>query len=149
MTVAHLTYCPVADGRSTNRVAPLMRATTASIEWHDGHPAVQVVDAIGVEDGDLVLPRRSGMSPVHNTEVFPILRNMGIDTVVAAGVSTNWAIPLTIAAAADEHFASVVPTDAVVGVPESHHRSMLEHALGFVARLTTVDDLLAEWAAAS
>ena len=47
--------------------------------------------------------------------------------------------------AADEDFAVTVPTDACVGTPPEHHDSMLRHSLAFVARLVTVDELLAEW----
>ena len=84
--VAHLTYLPDARGRTANRRAPLLRATTSTAEWSDAHPAAQVVPEIGVAPGDLVLPRRQGISPVHRTEVLPILRNLGIEEVVVAGV---------------------------------------------------------------
>ena len=143
--VLHLTYSPVAGGRSTNRSSPMMRATSSSAGWKPDSPEVEIVPEIGVADEDIVLTRHSGISPVYRTEVLPMLRNMGVDTIVAAGVSTNWAIPLTVASAADENIASIIPADATAGAPASHHESMLKYALGFVAKLTTVDDLLAEW----
>ena len=143
--VAHLTYLPAAGGRSTNRRSPLMRATMATAEWGESHPAAEVVPEIGVAPGDLVLPRHQGISPVHRTETLAILRNMGIEEVVVAGVSTNLAIPLVAVGAADEDFAVTIPTDACIGTPAEHHASMLKNGLAFVARLTTVGDLLAEW----
>jgi len=147
--VAHLTYFPLAGGRSESKRAPLMRATTASRDWHPAHPAYEIVPEVGVGPDDLLLPRHQGISPVHNTEVLPILRNMGIDEVVVAGVSTNLAVPLVAVGAADENFAVTVPTDAVVGTPAEHHASMLRYCLAFVARLATTDQLLAEWSAAT
>jgi nicotinamidase-related amidase len=143
--VFHLTFTPVARGRSTNRRSPLMRATKASSEWLPGDPATQVVQEIGLDPADIVLPRAAGISPVWRTETLTILRNMGIDEVVCAGVSTNWALPLTVAAVADENMTPVIPTDAVIGTPAEHHQSMLTHAHGFVAKLTTTDELLASW----
>ena len=143
--VVHLTYLPLAGGRSASRRAPLMRATGRSAEWTDDHPAMEVIPEIGVGPDDLVLPRHQGLSPVHRTEVLAILRNLGTDEVVIAGVSTNLAVPLTAAGAADEDFAVTVATDASVGTPATHHASMLEHTLAYVARLTTVDELLGEW----
>lgn len=143
--VLHLTYTPVAGGRSTNRRSPMMRATKWSATWQPGDPETEVVPEIGVGPDDIVLPRATGISPVWRTETLTILRNMGIDEVVCAGVSTNWAIPLTVAAVVDENMAAVVPTDAVIGAPAEHHASMLTHALGFVARLTTTDDLVTSW----
>jgi len=143
--VFHLTYTPVAGGRSTNRRSPMMRATKSSATWQPGDPETEVVPEIGVGPDDIVLPRATGISPVWRTETLTILRNMGIDEVVCAGVSTNWAIPLTVAAVVDENMSAVVPTDAVIGAPAEHHESMLTHALGFVARLATTDDLVASW----
>jgi nicotinamidase-related amidase len=144
--VFHLIYTPVAGGHSTNRRSPMMRAFKVSMGWKPGDPETQVVDEIGVGPTDIVLPRASGISPVWRTETLTILRNMGIDEVVCAGVSTNWAIPLTVAAIADEDMTPVVPIDAVIGAPAEHHESMLTHALGFVAKLVTTDELVASWA---
>jgi nicotinamidase-related amidase len=145
--VAHLTYLPGVRGRTANRQTPLLRATAATAEWDEEHPAVQVVPEIGVEQGDLVLPRRQGISPVHRTEVLAVLRNLGMEQVVVAGVSTNLAVLLVAVGAADEDFAVTVPTDATVGTPPEHHESVLAHSLAFVARLATTDELLAEWSA--
>ncbi len=146
--VVHLTYLPLAGGRSTSRRSPLMRATASTASWRDDDPALEVVHEIGVDPADLVLPRHQGISPVHRSEALTILRNMGMDELVVAGVSTNLAIPLAAAGAADEGFAVTVPTDASVGTPASHHESMLRHSLAFVARLATTDELLAEWGSA-
>lgn len=146
--VVHLTYLPLAGGRTASGRTRLMRATRAATSgWHPAHPAFEIVPEVGVGADDLLLPRHQGISPVHRTEVLTILRNLGIDEVVVAGVSTNLAVLLTAVGAADEDFAVAVATDACVGTPASHHASVLEHSLAFVARLTTVDELRAEWAA--
>ena len=147
--VVHLTYLPLAGGRSASRRSPLMRATKSNAAWSASHPAMEIVPEIGTGPDDLVLPRHQGISPVHRTEVLALLRNMGIDEVVVAGVSTNLAIPLTAVGAADEDFAVTIPTDACVGTPPEHHASMLTHSLAFVARLVTADQLLAEWSPSS
>ncbi len=145
--VVHLTYLPLAGGRSASRRSALVRATSATGAWHEGHPATEIVPEIGAGPDDLVLPRHQGISPVHRTEALTILRNMGITDVVVAGVSTNLAIPLVAVGAADEDFAVTIPTDACVGTPPEHHESMLKHSLAFVARLTTTDELMSEWSA--
>jgi nicotinamidase-related amidase len=145
--VVHLTYVPVADNRSSNRKPRLFsRILDGMADWSPDHPATQVVDQIGVESGDLVLPRHSGLSPTHGTETFKILRNIGVTTVVLAGVSTNIAIPVVAVEAVDEGFDVVVPSDAVAGTPPEHSASMLANTLAFIATLTTTDDLLAGWA---
>jgi nicotinamidase-related amidase len=147
VTVAHLTYLPLAGGRSASRRSPLMRSTAATRDWHPAHPAYEIVPEVGVGADDLLLPRHQGISPVHKTEVLAILGNMGIDEVVVAGVSTNLAVLLVAVGAADEDFRVIVATDASVGIPADHHQSILKHSLAFIARLATVDELLAEWSA--
>jgi nicotinamidase-related amidase len=143
--VAHLTYLPLAGGRSASQRSPLMRATAATADWSDEDPALEIVPEIGVGPDDLVLPRHQGISPVHRTEVLAILRNMGVTEIVVAGVSTNLAIPAVVVGAADEDFAVTLATDACTGTPPEHHASMLRHSLAFVARLATADELLSEW----
>jgi nicotinamidase-related amidase len=145
--VVHLTYLPLAEGRSASQRSPLMRATTSTAAWRDSDAALEIVPDIGVGPDDLVMPRHQGISPVHRTEVLTVLRNMGMDEVVVAGVSTNLAVPLVAVGAADEDFGVTVATDATVGTPAEHHASMLRHSLAFVARLATTDELLAEWSA--
>jgi nicotinamidase-related amidase len=145
--VVHLTYLPLAGGRSASQRSPLMQATTSTAAWRDSDGALEIVPDIGVGPDDLVLPRHQGISPVHRTEVLSILRNMGINEVVVAGVSTNLAIPAVAIAAADEDFAVTVVSDASVGTPAAHHASMLRHSLAFVARLATTEELLADWSA--
>ena len=143
--VVHLTYLPLAGGRSASRRSPLMRATASTAAWNDNDAALEIVPDIGVGPDDLVLPRHQGISPVYRTEVLTMLRNMGMEHVVVAGVSTNLAVPLVAVGAADEDFAVTVATDAAVGTPPEHHASMLKHSLAFVARLATTDELLTEW----
>ncbi len=145
VTVVHLTYAPVAEGRSTNQRSPLTRATASTSSWGPERPGAEVVAAIGVEPGDLVFERHQGISPVHRTEVLSVLRNMGIDEVVVTGVSTNLAVPTVAVGASDEDFSVVVVSDATIGVPESHHQSMLRYSLAFVARLCTADEVVAAW----
>jgi nicotinamidase-related amidase len=145
--VVHLTYLPLADGRSASQRSPLMRATTATAAWRDSDAALDIVPELGLDPDDLVLPRHQGISPVHRTEVLTVLRNMGKDEVVVAGVSTNLAVTLVAVGAADEDFGVTVATDATVGTPAEHHASMLRHSLAFVARLASTDELLGEWSA--
>jgi nicotinamidase-related amidase len=145
VTVAHLTYAPMPGGRSTNRRSPVTRSTSASVEWGPDRPGTEIVPEIGLAEGDLVFERHQGISPVHRTEVLTVLRNMGIEEVVVAGVSTNLAVILTAAGAADEDFGVTVVRDATVGVPASYHESVLRYSLAFVAGLATADELIARW----
>lgn len=148
VTVADLTYVPMPGGRSTNRRSPITSGTAAAADWGPERPGAEVVPEVGVGPDDLVFVRHQGISPVHRTEVLTVLRNMEIEEVVVAGVSTNLAVPLVAVAAADEDFAVTIVRDATAGVPTSHHESMLRYSLAFVGRLATADELMAAWRAA-
>jgi nicotinamidase-related amidase len=144
--VVHLTYVPVFDGHSANLNTPLQQGMqAATTRWAAGDPGTQVVDEVGVEPGDLVLPRHSGMSPTHSTELFAVLRNLGVHTVVLAGVSLNVAIPVAAIELADEGFSVAVARDTVAGTPAEHADSMVRHTLRFLAAITTADEVMAAW----
>jgi len=148
--VVHLTYVPVAGNRSSNRRPPLFeRLVDAQADWHADHPATQVIPEIGVGPDDLVLPRHSGFSPTYGTETYNLLRNVGVRTIVFAGISANVAIPVASTEATDEDFDVVIARDAVAGAPAEHVASMMRHTLPFVGTLWTVDDLLAAWGVAA
>jgi biuret amidohydrolase len=144
--VVHLTYVPVAGNRSSNRRPPLFARMLDSLaEWNPSHPAVQVIPEIGVGADDLVLARNTGLSPTYGTETFKLLRNMGLRTIVMAGISVNVALPVAATEATDEDFDVIIPSDAVAGAPPEHVTSMLTHTLPFIATISTVDKLLAGW----
>jgi nicotinamidase-related amidase len=147
--VVHLTYVPKAGNRSSNRRPPLFaRMLDSLVEWTPDHPACQPIPEIGVGPNDIVLPRNTGLSPTYGTETFKLLRNIGIKTVVLAGISVNVALPVAATEAADEDFDVVIPSDAVAGSPAEHVASMLRYTLPFIATMTTVDDLLSGWGVA-
>jgi nicotinamidase-related amidase len=147
--VVHLTYFPLADNRSTNRRPPLFKRLNDSLAgWNRDHHDVQPIPEIGVGPDDLVLARNTGLSPTYGTETYKLLRNIGVETVVLAGISANVAIPVAATEAADEDFEVIVVSDAIGGAPVEHVESMLKWTLPFIATLATVDELLKEWGVA-
>lgn len=148
--VVHLTFSPLANNRSCNRKPLLFKGILRNMDdWGPDTPATHVVDEIGVGPDDLVLPRATGLSPTYGTETFKLLRNMGIKALVVAGVSTNIAIPAVLTEACDEGFDVVVARDAALGSPAEYAEQMMQHTIGMIARLTTVDELVAQWATSS
>ncbi|GAA1844477.1 hypothetical protein GCM10009836_24910 [Pseudonocardia ailaonensis] len=62
-----------------------------------------------------------------------------------AGVSLHVAILLATADATERGFDVVVPRDTVVGTPREYGEQVLRNTLAMLARLTTVDALVAGW----
>ena len=96
-------------------------------------------------DGDLVLPRYHGLSPMTGTPLNSLLRNAGVTTIVVAGVSLNVAIPNLVFDAVNRAYQVVVVTDAVAGTPLEYGASVLQHSLALLATLATTDDVIAAW----
>jgi nicotinamidase-related amidase len=146
---AHVIHCTAvrrADGRGANTNARLFAATRSSpVPMTLGSPASEILPEIGVADGDLVVPRLHGVSPMHGTELEPILRNLGVRTVVAVGVSVNVALTNLVFDAVNSGYQVVVPCDAVAGLPASYVEAVFTHTLGLIATLTTAAEVVAAW----
>ena len=144
--VVHCTAQTRGDRLGANANARLFAAMQRSrVGMLPGTPAVEVVPEVGVEQGDLVLTRHHGLSPMAGTELDPMLRNMGVRTVVATGVSVNIAIQNLAFDLVNNGYQCVIPRDAVAGVPADYAEAVLENTLSLVATLTTTDDLLKLW----
>ena len=136
------------DGRGANRNARLFQyAAKSPVQLTPGTEATRVVPEIGVEEGDLVLPRLHGLSPFQGTELDSILRNEGIRTVVAAGVSVNVAVTNLCFDAVNAAYQVVVPRDAVAGVPADYVDSVLENTLATIATVSDTASILPHWSA--
>ena len=113
--------------------------------WTHGSQAVQPAPEVGVGPDDLVIPRSQGLIPSHGTELLPILRSYGIDTVVVSGVSLNIAIPGVAVDAVNEGFRVVVPTDGVAGTPPDYAQMVLKHSIAMIGRLATSEQIATAW----
>jgi nicotinamidase-related amidase len=110
-----------------------------------GSEAVEVIDEVGVREGDVVITRQHGLSPFEGTEIDSLLRNEHIRTIVLVGVSVNVAILNVTFDAVNRGYEVVIPRDAVTGTPVDYAEQVFAHTLGYVATLTTTDDVLAAW----
>lgn len=145
--VVHATYEGTPGGRPTG-TARLWRALGQAVAlWEPGATATKVVDEL-LSPGDLVLARHHGLFPTLDTELLPVLRELGVQTIVLAGVSLNLALPHTAGHASQAGFDVVVPRDAVAGTPAVYGEQVLDNTIAVLATLTTVDDLISTWSGA-
>lgn len=146
--VLHCTAGRRADGRGSNTNARLfmaMRKAPRPIEL--GDTATQVVDDFDVQPEDFVLSRMHGLSPMAGTDLDPILRNLGVNSLVIAGVSVNVAIPNLVMDAVNLGYRVVVARDAVAGVPAAYAEQVLDNTLSLIAELVPTEAVIAEWVA--
>lgn len=144
--VVHCTAETRDDLKGANRNARLfMGVRAAPVHLTPGSAAVQVPDAIGVDPGDLVLPRYHGLGPMTGTQLDSVLRNLGVTTIVGVGVSVNIGMTNFAFDAVNRGYQFVMPADAVAGVPADYARAVIENTLNLVATITTTAEVLAAW----
>jgi nicotinamidase-related amidase len=145
--VVHCTaeFRPDRAGSATN--APLL-AVMGKRPDHllVGSPEAEVVPELGPEPRDLVVPRRSGVSPFAGTALDVTLRNLGVRTVVAAGVSVNVAVLGLAIEAVNLGYRVVVTTDAVAGTPSDYADALMDGTIALLAARLTVDEITDVWA---
>jgi nicotinamidase-related amidase len=111
-----------------------------------GSPRHNVVAALAPAPSDFVVNRFHGVTPFHGTELDSLLRNLGVRTVVAAGVSVNIGITGLTIEAVNCGYQVVLPRDAVAGTPDEYVEAVMQNTLKLLASITRVDDVVAAWA---
>jgi nicotinamidase-related amidase len=144
--VFHCTAATRADGKGANRNARLVLGVrNAPLKLSPGTDAVGVPAEIGVDPGDIVLPRHHGIGPMSGTQLDPMLRNLDVRTIVGVGVSLNVGVTNLAFDAVNLGYQVVIPRDAVAGVPADYAQSVLDNTLHIVATLTTTAEVVRVW----
>jgi nicotinamidase-related amidase len=145
--VVHCTAEARPDGLGANHNARLFAAARKGRAAGHVPPsdAFAVHPAIGAEEGDLVLPRLHGVSPMGGTSLDPILRNLGITTIVATGVSVNIALTGLVIDAVNLGYQVVLPRDATAGVDDEYVDAVYEHTLALLATVTAAAAVVDAW----
>lgn len=144
--VVHCTAYRRADGKGANHNARLFLGVRRSpVALLPGTPEVEVVPALGPEPEDLVLTRTHGLDPMSGTDLDPVLRNLGVRTIVVTGVSVNVAVTNLVMDAVNRGYDVVVPRDAVCGLPREYADAVIDNTLALLAAITTTDVLVGIW----
>ena len=110
-----------------------------------GLPGVDVVPELDQQPSDLVVPRQHGLTPFPGTELDQILRNLGVHTIVATGVSVNIGVLGMVMVAVDLGYRVALVTDAVAGVPKAYADSVIDNTLRLLATCVTADQVVETW----
>lgn len=147
--VVHCTADSRSDGLGANRNARLfaaMRKPGPRDAAGAKMTRATVHAAVGPDERDLVMGRLHGVSPMTSTSLDPVLRNLGVTTIVATGVSVNVAIMGLAFEAVNLGYQVVVPRDAVAGVDDAYVDAVFKRTLSLLVTITTADALLRTWA---
>jgi biuret amidohydrolase len=142
----HCTMARRPDGGGAVANCLLLAATAKrGIGLVPGSAAQAVVAPLAPADGDHVLTRFHGVTPFHGTELDQLLRNLGVRTVVATGVSVNIGILGLTIEAVNAGYQVVIPKDAVAGTPAEYVEAVFEHTLRLLATIATTAQVVDAW----
>jgi nicotinamidase-related amidase len=132
------------DGLGGNHNAKIF-AVGSGVDIAPGSPGAALLPELGPAPTDVVLHRSHGIGPMGGTDLDITLRNLGVSTIVAVGVSVNVAITNLVMDAVNRAYRVVVPRDAVAGIPTEYAASIIDNTLSLLATVTTTDDLIEAW----
>ena len=145
---AHIVHCLVRrrpDGLGSNHNAKLFAVGRSDVDIAPGSPGATLLPELGPQPSDLVLSRWHGLGPMGGTDLDAVLRNLGVTTIVAVGVSVNVAIPNLVMDAVNTGYRVVLPRDAVAGIPTDYADAVIDNTLSLLATVSTTDELIAAW----
>ena len=138
LPVVHCTAEFRADRAGTLTNTPLHAAVLRRADHLlEGTAAVELISELGPEAGDLIVPRRHGVSPFSGTALDATLRNLGVSVLLVTGVSVNLGV-LGLAIEAVNLGYQVI----VCGFPVDYAQAVLAESLALIATLARTEDLL-------
>ena len=147
VAVVHCLAVRRADDRGSNHNARLFLGTRKlGIRIEPGSRSAELLPDLGSHPDDLTLTRYHGLGPMGGTDLDPVLRNLGVTTIVGVGVSVNVAITNFAMDAVNAGYQFVLPRDAVAGVPAAYADAVIDNTLAFVATITTAAEVADAWA---
>lgn len=119
------------DGRDMSLDYKISRLFVPRGSWD-----AKVLDAIAPSDDEMVLPKTSS-SVFISTNIDYMLRNLGVRSLIIAGVLTDQCIDSAVRDACDLGYLVTVPTDACATLSAERHEWALRNNRGYCRQITT------------
>ena len=140
--VVHNTIVPRGDYVGTRASCLLLGALVKSAKVVEGSSGAAIHPALEPQPGDIVIQRVHGLTPFHGTELEPVLRDLGVQTVIVVGVSTNVGVPGACLEAVNRGFTAVVAEDATAAAWQEAHEFQVRHTLPLLASVSSVEEIV-------
>jgi ureidoacrylate peracid hydrolase len=125
------------DGRDLSLDYKISRLFVPRGSWD-----AQVLDAIKPAEDEIVLPKTSS-SVFISTNIDYLLRNLGVRSLMIAGVLTDQCVDSAVRDACDLGYLVTVPTDACATLSAERHEWALRNNRGYCRQVST-EQLLRE-----
>ena len=123
--------------------APIYRMSRRHPILQEGTWGAAVHDDIGPQPGDHVVRRVLSIDASYGSDIYGLLRALGRTTIIAMGVSTNFAVEGTVRGAVNRGFRAVIAEDGCASVPEDMHRFSIERILPLLATVSESNEITA------
>jgi biuret amidohydrolase len=133
------------DGLGANHNAAIFAMGSKRVDISPGSEGATLLPQFGPAPADVVLHRWHGVGPMGGTDLNAVLRNLGVTTIVAVGVSVNIAITNLVMDAVNAGYRVVLPRDAVAGIPADYAEAIIDNTISLLATVTTTSALIAAW----
>ncbi len=130
------------DGRDLSLDYKISRLFVPRGSWD-----AKVLDEIAPAGDEIVLPKTSS-SVFISTNIDYVLRNLGVRSLIIAGVLTDQCINSAVRDACDLGYLVTVPTDACATLTPERHEWALRNNRGYCRQIST-DELVREIASLS
>jgi nicotinamidase-related amidase len=121
--------------------SPILRFVAQSGCLKDGTRLAEIVEPLTPHGGDVVITHQR-VGGFTGSALDDVLRDRGIETLVFAGVATNFSVEGTAREASDLGYHVLIVDDACAAASLEAHAASLG-SLGLLAEIVTVDDVLA------
>lgn len=146
--VVHCSAVFRADRKGSAANCPMLsRVMKDPNQILEGTTQTEVVPALGPDPADFVLSRYHGVSPFSGTSLDITLRNLGIKTIVATGVSVNLGIFGLCVEAVNLGYRVILPRDCVAGFPTDYADLVIKNSLAQLCTITASEQVAEAWAA--
>ncbi len=136
----------LADGsdmiaRRRRRDGDSVTTTNTPTLWHRGTFEHEVIAALAPRADELVVDKNTS-SAFNSTGIEWLLRNLGIETLVIAGMATDMCVETTARDAADRGFNVIIAEDASATFFAAHHRAALSGFARVFGQVWSTDAVL-------
>lgn len=108
-----------------------------------GNPEHEILDELRPEPGEVVL-NKTTTGAFNSTGIDTLLKTLGIDNLVIAGISTNSCVETTARDAADRGYRCVLVDDGCGAAREELHRATLVSFRRLFGRVDATEEILRE-----
>jgi len=124
--------------RRRQRDSEALEQTSRPTLWAKGSPEHEIIAELTPLANELVIDKNAS-SPFNGTGIDQLLRNLGLETLVMAGMATDMCIETTARDAADRGYNVIVVEDASATFFPEHHRAGLSALARVYAQVWSSD----------